>query len=46
MLSDASEHLGADLFAVMKGEDKIGPAIALQRSMRAGLALKLPPNPD
>jgi len=41
MLSDASEHPGTDLFGVMKGEDIIRPANALQCSMRAGLALNL-----
>ena len=46
VLGDAREHLGTDLFAIVKREDKIRPAIALQCPMRAGLALKLPSNPD
>jgi hypothetical protein len=46
VLGDAREHLGTDLFAIVKREDKIRPTIALQCPMRAGLTLKLPANPD
>jgi hypothetical protein len=46
MFGDTREHPGTDLFAVVKRENEIRPASALHRAMRAGLALKLPTDPD
>lgn len=40
---EAREHARAQLFAVMEGEDEVGPAFTAQCSVRARLTLDLPP---
>jgi hypothetical protein len=44
VLGNAGKHLGPDLFAVMKGENKIRPPIASKCAVRPGLPLDAPPN--
>ena len=33
VFGDASKHLGANLFSVMKCEDEIGPTLTVERAM-------------
>ncbi len=40
--ADADEHPGADLFAVMKGEHEVRPAVALKDTVGTGSALDAP----
>ena len=42
VLGDSRQHPWTDLFAVVKREDEIGPALAGQRAVGAGLAFDLP----
>jgi len=42
VLRDAGKHSRADLVAVMEGEDVVGPSLARERAVRAGLPLHGP----
>jgi hypothetical protein len=42
VLGDSRQHPWTDLFTVVKREDEIGPALAGQRAVGAGLAFDLP----
>jgi hypothetical protein len=44
VLGDPCEHLRANLFAIVEGEDEVGPPVPRQGPMRTGLTLQLPPN--
>src|SRR5665647_1561822 len=45
VLGDPRQHPWADLIAIVKGEDEVGPAGTGKDAMRAGLALDRPANP-
>ena len=45
MLCNPGQHFGADLVAIMEGENKIRPAITSKCFVRAGLPFDLPAKP-
>ncbi len=43
---DSRQHLGADLFIVVKSEDIIGPSLATECAMAAGFPFDVPADPE
>ena len=44
VLGNARKHFGADLFAIVKGENEIRPTFPSKCAVGAGLSLDAPPN--
>ena len=46
MFRNASQHLGANLFTLMKGKHIVGESRTAERSVRTGLSFGFPAEPE